>query len=480
MAHQLEEGAAPGTPPSGYVAMYAKADGQLYSKDDAGVETPLGLSGSAFLAALGGLSSNGIVVKTGAAAAAVRTIQAGSGISVTNGDAVAADPIIALTASVLNDPTTTDGDMIYRDSGIQRLPIGTEEQILRVVSGLPVWADENLGQDFGDGSDGDVIISAPVTLTDAMFYNNLSIVAGGSLNTGGYPVYAKTLDLSNAPANAIHRNGGNGGGATGAGGGTAGSTSATQIVGTGGNGGIGGVSTATTGGSGSAGVAVAPSNGGSGGTGAAGGAGTGGAGGTAVAGGTAATPMHIGRFDAQLLRGAAVMLGGAGGRGGGAGGGNGTVSGRGGGGGGAGGGVLAIYADNIITSGSTASGAIRSMGGNGGTSNGIATVGAGGGAGGGGGGGGFVYLAYNTKTGPAVVSLIVATGGTGGNGANCVAGGGTAGAGSSGGNGGRIQVFEGMTTTGTQVIGAVGTAGTAAVGTVGGTGGGGGLCSLTL
>lgn len=38
----LPEGAAASTPSSGNVTLYAKADGLLYSKDDAGVETPLG------------------------------------------------------------------------------------------------------------------------------------------------------------------------------------------------------------------------------------------------------------------------------------------------------------------------------------------------------------------------------------------------------------------------------------------------------
>jgi hypothetical protein len=45
------EGAAPGTPASGLVIAYAKADGLLYSKDDAGSETPLGA------AAGGGINS---------------------------------------------------------------------------------------------------------------------------------------------------------------------------------------------------------------------------------------------------------------------------------------------------------------------------------------------------------------------------------------------------------------------------------------
>jgi hypothetical protein len=41
------EGAAPGTPPAGMVYIYAKADGLMYQKDDAGTETALGDSGGA-------------------------------------------------------------------------------------------------------------------------------------------------------------------------------------------------------------------------------------------------------------------------------------------------------------------------------------------------------------------------------------------------------------------------------------------------
>jgi hypothetical protein len=42
----LPEGAAASTPPAGVVTLYAKSDGKLYSKDDAGTETELGASGS--------------------------------------------------------------------------------------------------------------------------------------------------------------------------------------------------------------------------------------------------------------------------------------------------------------------------------------------------------------------------------------------------------------------------------------------------
>jgi hypothetical protein len=41
------EQAAPATPPAGFVVPYAKADGKLYIKDDAGVETDLTATGAA-------------------------------------------------------------------------------------------------------------------------------------------------------------------------------------------------------------------------------------------------------------------------------------------------------------------------------------------------------------------------------------------------------------------------------------------------
>jgi len=45
----MAEGAAPATPGTNKVVIYAKADGQLYSKDDVGTEYPLSLSGAGFI-----------------------------------------------------------------------------------------------------------------------------------------------------------------------------------------------------------------------------------------------------------------------------------------------------------------------------------------------------------------------------------------------------------------------------------------------
>lgn len=55
----LAEGAAADTPGAGLVRLYAKADGLLYSKDDAGVETALGGGGAADLGDLGDVTVSG-------------------------------------------------------------------------------------------------------------------------------------------------------------------------------------------------------------------------------------------------------------------------------------------------------------------------------------------------------------------------------------------------------------------------------------
>lgn len=65
------------------------------------------------LSALAGLSSTGLIVRSGAGTAATRAIGAGQGISVTNGDGVSGAPSIALNVAGLGDrPSFTSGAKI--------------------------------------------------------------------------------------------------------------------------------------------------------------------------------------------------------------------------------------------------------------------------------------------------------------------------------------------------------------------------------
>jgi hypothetical protein len=56
------------------------------------------------LDALAGLSGTGLVARTGSSSYTTRTLQAGSGISITNGGGVAGDPTISATGGVGSDP----------------------------------------------------------------------------------------------------------------------------------------------------------------------------------------------------------------------------------------------------------------------------------------------------------------------------------------------------------------------------------------
>lgn len=66
---EFAEGAAPGTPASAIVRLYAKADGLLYSKDDAGTETVVSGGGAGSSAASGArvYNSGNIALNNGSA-----------------------------------------------------------------------------------------------------------------------------------------------------------------------------------------------------------------------------------------------------------------------------------------------------------------------------------------------------------------------------------------------------------------------------
>lgn len=336
-------------------------------------------------------------------------------------------------------------------------------------------------QFFGDGSDGNVVISSgATTLTRDMYYNNLTINGTGGIIVNGYRIFVKEiLDLSAAPTISIRRlasAGGNATGATAGSGGGAGATGSLLSGSLGANGGSGNTGAGTVGVSA---ISASTNNGGGG----AGGGSDGGQGGApalaagANAGATTTTNTQNSFLKPEInfFRGTNAITGGSGGAGGGGGTGDGVNAGGGGGGGGAGGSVLTIYARTINKSSITANRAISSYGRDGGNGGNGVGGNAGGGGGGAGGGGGWIYICYAELIGSTTtLGVIDASGGNGGIGGNGV-GTGRGGRGGHGGYGGRITLVNLLTgtvseTNNTTIIGSSATLPTTSSGTTGGVG----------
>lgn len=86
------EAAAPGTPASGNVVLYAKTDGFLYSKDDAGTETQLGGSGGGTVTDVSVVTANGFAgsVATSTTTPAITLTTSVTGFLQGNGTAISA------------------------------------------------------------------------------------------------------------------------------------------------------------------------------------------------------------------------------------------------------------------------------------------------------------------------------------------------------------------------------------------------------
>jgi hypothetical protein len=345
------------------------------------------------------------------------------------------------------NPVPAQGELITVDSSGFKIGDGSSAYNSLSFQGQTGPAQTQPYRSLGDGSDGNVVISAgTTTLVRDMYYNNLTINGTGALNTAEYKIFVKgILDLTAAPQGAIQDNGLSGNNASGTTGGAAPSASASGSLGGHGNGGAGANSSTGAGSAGSTGGSIT-GNGGTANVGGAGGAGSNAAG-AGGAGGTL-TALLLRRYTTNFLRGATVMGGGVGGGGGGSGGGDGTNAGGAGGSGGQGGGAIVIYANIILKSANTQPCTISSMGGMGGNGSNSAQVGiTGGGGGGAGGAGGWVVIFYNVLAGPTAVNAICCESGAGGQGGNGYGfiDGATAGKGGAGGgacNAGRVTLYN--------------------------------------
>ena len=82
-----------------------------------------------------------------------------------------------------------------------------------------------IGDFFGDGSDGDVVIRSNTTLTTDKYYKNLSVLQGFTLTPAGYRIFVQNecLIAGTVAGNGVNGgNGGNGGNASSGTGGTGG------------------------------------------------------------------------------------------------------------------------------------------------------------------------------------------------------------------------------------------------------------------
>jgi hypothetical protein len=236
------------------------------------------------------------------------------------------------------------------------------------VTGTAGVAGVGLDALFGDASDGSVTIGSNTTLTRDMYYANLTVSPGVTLNPGGFRIFvAGTLTLGSGSS--IARNGNS------AAAGTPGAALSPGTLGAGAAGGYGG-----------SGASETNSLGGSG--------GGGGAAGTATSPVAGAGGAGVFRSPVQALTGhsldGAIVNGGAGG---------GTALGGASAGGG-GGGVVVVAARTVVLSSGSA--AITANGGNGAVDNPSET---------GYGGGGGIVVVISTTSQPAGVTLS-ATGGT--------------------------------------------------------------------
>lgn len=140
----LPEGASPATPLTGNVAIYAKTDGAIYSKDDTGAEKAL--SGSGSITASGYTQSTArILGRTTASSGAVEELTVSEGIQMGSGT-VKAD-VNGLTEDTTPD-TSADFALVYDASAAAHKKVKLNKIGASFTSGTAITTTSGTAHDF--------------------------------------------------------------------------------------------------------------------------------------------------------------------------------------------------------------------------------------------------------------------------------------------------------------------------------------------
>lgn len=142
------------------------------------------------------ITDTGIISADGSGAFTGRTLTAGTGIDLTNGDGVSGNPTITLEVPVVEtdggtgQTTYTTGDILYASAAntLSKLAVGSDTEVLTLSSGVPSWAAPSVGTVTSvSGTAGRVTStggSTPVIDIDAAYVGQASLTTLGTITTG--------------------------------------------------------------------------------------------------------------------------------------------------------------------------------------------------------------------------------------------------------------------------------------------------------
>jgi hypothetical protein len=169
--------------------------------------------------ALHNLATNGIIARTGTGTVAGRTLTAGTGISISNGDGVSGNPTISATGGggtvtsvgsgtgLTGGPITTTGTLALTGQALAVHNLATNGLVTRTsagnVAGRTITAGTGISVSNGDGVGGNPVITSLVTGTVTSIATNNGITGGTITTTGTVGLTGQALALHNLATNGV-------------------------------------------------------------------------------------------------------------------------------------------------------------------------------------------------------------------------------------------------------------------------------------